>query len=189
MNRVRLIVVACLLPGTGFPASPGAAQAPLPRAGDIVLSRGTGLWSDLFARVNRRDRRFSHAGVVVAAGKQVAVVHAAADDDGTRGGVRLDAWESYASGARELALLRLGDRDAAARVAVAALAMHAEAPPFDFEFRLGDAAVYCGELAWRALTVALERDPLPRKPVVAGRPVVLIENFLLDVPELHAVER
>ncbi|MCB1844194.1 MAG: hypothetical protein KDI09_14635, partial [Halioglobus sp.] len=85
--------------------------------------------------------------------------------------------------------LRLDNRDAAERVARAALSMHAAALPFDFEFRLtNDRAVYCSELVWHALTTALQHDPLPNKPFIADRQVVLLENFLLDMPELHVVK-
>ncbi len=165
-----------------------AAATTEPRAGDFVLSRGEGIWSEIFAGLNRRDRRYSHVGVVVGEPGGLGVVHAASDDDGSNGTVRLDAWAEYAAAQREFVLLRLADRHAADRAAAAALELGAAAPPFDFDFRLADAAaVYCSELAWLALSTALGRDPIPNKPFIAGRQVVLVENFLLDVPELELI--
>lgn len=172
--------------GESVAAKP-AAYAPL--AGDIVLSRGSGFWSDVFAGLNRRDRRYSHAGIVVNDGGNLKVVHAAADDDGSNGSVRLDGFDRFTAEAQWFTLLRLDDRAAAGRMASAALSMHAAALPFDFEFKLtNERAVYCSELVWHALTTALHRDPLPNKPFIADRQAVLIENFLLDMPELHVVE-
>lgn len=174
---------------TALPCTVAAASAAAqPEAGDIVLRHGNGFWSRVFAGINRRDRRFSHAGVVVRDQDGLQVVHAEADETGAHGQVRLDDFESYTAGSRQFILLRLDDPAAAGRVARAALAMHAAALPFDFDFDLVDgAAVYCSELVWRSLVIALERDPLPDKPLLAGREAVLIENFLLDVPDLHAV--
>jgi hypothetical protein len=158
------------------------------RAGDVVLRQGTGLWSGLFARVNVRDRRFSHAGIVVGDGRRWRVVHAEADDLGRDGRVRLDDWEVFTAEVPRLAVLRLRDDAAAARAAEAALDLYAAALPFDFDFDLARLdAVYCTELVWRALGEGLGRDPLPVKSVLNGRETILVENFLLDVRELFPV--
>lgn len=191
MRRVRLAVLAALVAGAMAPPPvlpdlPPPSVEPAP--GDIVLRRGNGIWSRFFARLNRRDQRFSHVGVVVRHHGELKVAHAVADDDGTNGELRLDRLQDWRAAGRQFLLLRLDDRSAAARVADAARSMHASGPAFDFDFDLADsAAVYCSEFAWRALAAGLQRDPLPEKPVIGGRPVVLIENFLLDMPELQVV--
>lgn len=161
----------------------------VPRTGDVVLRHGAGFWGVLFARLNPRDRRFSHAGVVVRSGGRWQVVHAEAGDLGREGMVRLDTWEAFVSPASRIALLRLTDAAAAGRVADAALAMHRAGLLFDFDFNLLRAdAVYCSELVWRALSQGLGRDPLPVKTVLHGREVVLVENLLLDVADLRLVQ-
>src|SRR5690606_37314745 len=168
---VIAIGLAAALPAArapDVPAAPAVQAAP----GDIVLRRGDGFWSNFFARLNRRDRRFSHAGVVVREHGALRVVHAEADDSGANGRVRLDDYAAFTADGTGYVVLRLADREAAARLAEAASSMHAAALPFDLDFDLADpAAVYCSELVWRALSLALRRDPLPDKPVVAGRPV------------------
>lgn len=191
LRHVRSAVLAALVAGALAP-SPAVAGAPpaaaVPEPGDIVLRRGNGIWSGFFARLNRRDRRFSHVGVAVRDHGELKVVHAEADDDGADGEVRLDDFRAWTAAGRQFLVLRLDDRAAAARTADAALAMHAAVLPFDLDFDLDDpGAVYCSELAWRALAAGLGRDPLPEKPVVGGRPAVLIENFVLDMPELRVV--
>lgn len=200
MTRVRtslaiFAIASCLLLtlSTGFTTAgrsdnPALLQDVALQSGDVVLRHGNGLWSDLFARLNSRDTRFSHAGVVVHDGLTWYVVHAEADNLGRNGTVRMDEWAVFAEHAQQLALLRVSDSGAAARTAEAALAMHREALPFDFSFDLTRLdAVYCSELVWRALSQALQRDPLPEKPTLHGRAAVLVENLLLDLPELAVV--
>ena len=187
LRHLRAVLLATLAVG-----APAAASAELPAVsaepGDVVLRRGNGFWSGFFAGLTRRDGRFSHVGIVVRDGGELKVVHAEAEDNGADGKVRLTRLDDWTGAGREFAVLRLADPAAAARVAAAAQSMHAAALPFDLEFDLADAAaVYCSELAWRALALGLGRDPLPDKPLLGGRPVVLIENFLLDVPELRAI--
>lgn len=169
-----------------------ATPTPLPelQTGDVVLRHGHGLWSELFARLNRRDSRFSHAGIVVNDDSHWYVIHAEADNLGRNGTVRRDEWAVFSDQARHLAILRLDDSIAAARVAEAASSMHGDALPFDFSFDLTRVeAVYCSELVWRALSHGLQHDPLPDKPRVQGRDAVLVENLLLDMADLGLVYR
>lgn len=159
------------------------------RAGDVVLRHGHGLWSRLFAQLNRHDQRFSHAGIVVLdAQRQWRVVHAQVDDRTGSGHVRSQPWHEFVDRTTQVALLRVSDEKSAARIADAALAMHDDALAFDLTFDLSRTdAVYCSELVWRALIEATGHDPLPVKPRVNGREVVLIENLLHDIPDLAVV--
>ncbi len=184
---VNLIGAAPIVSG---PVAVAASTVPLHplRAGDVVLRQGTGIWSRLFARVNPRDRRFSHVGIVVQDGSHWRVVHAEADNLGRHGRVRLDDWNEFTSHVPRLAVLRLDDADAAVKAAQAALDMYTAALPFDFNFDLSRLeAVYCSELVWRALGAGLGHDPLPVKAVLNGRETILVENFLLDMEGLSAV--
>lgn len=196
MRRLTgVVLVAAALIGAGALVRVRAPAVPVPpslpawfmRDGDVVLRGGAGLWSATFARLNTRDRRFSHAGVVVNTPDGWQVLHAQADDFGRHGRVRLDSWADFAA-APALALLRADDPGVAARTARAAWAIHASDPAFDLDFDLSDASrVYCTELVWLALREALGADPLARKPLVRGRPAVLTDNLLHDVAELHLV--
>jgi hypothetical protein len=161
-----------------------------PQPGDVVLRQGDGVWSRFFAGLNRRDRRFSHAGIVIRTDHGWQVVHAEADDLGRDGRVRADAWTVFVGRAADVAVLRLSDPGQQERLAVAAAALARAGLGFDLDFRLDTPdRVYCTELVWRALGEVLGHDPLPNKPQLAGRPVVLVENLLLDVPELTVVRR
>lgn len=174
--------------GSGAIAEDSLSVSVPPRSGDVVLRQGTGFWSVVFANLNRQDRRFSHVGIVVREERRWRVIHAEADNLGRHGAVRIDDWNDFVAGVARVAMLRLEDTAAAARAADTAWHMYRDTLPFDLRFDLEDAeAVYCTELAWRALSHALGRDPLPDKPVIQGREVVLVENFLLDIPELKRI--
>ncbi len=185
-----IVIVAAAIAGSDDWGKGDDAHFSLPlQVGDIVLRKGTGFWGVLFARVNPRDSRFSHAGIVVEDGGRWRVVHAEADNFGADGRVRLDDWHEFVYGVSRLAVLRLEDQAAAGRTADAALDMYRAGMAFDFDFNLARSdAVYCTELVWRSLMQALGRDPLPVKPLVNGREVVLVENFLLDIADLTLVE-
>lgn len=188
------LVVLCVASLAGAVPTPKPVAAVVPvapdwplRPGDVVLRGGSGLWSGVFARLNRHDTRFSHAGVVVRVDDSWHVVHVLADDLGRNGRVQREPWADYARAPR-LAVLRVDDAAAGARMARAAADMLAQGAGFDFDFDLTDAQrVYCTELVWRALREALGEDPLSDKPRVNGRPAVLVENLLHDIPALRLV--
>lgn len=190
-SALALCLLATLFAGFTTAERPALSEASRTwtlQPGDVVLRHGSGLWSSIFARLNSRDTRFSHAGIVVRDGADWYVIHAEADDFGRNGTVRRDAWDVFAGQARQLAVLRVRGAGAAERTAEAAATMHRDALPFDFSFDLTRLdAVYCSELVWRALSEALQRDPLPHKPRLHGRAAVLVENLLLDLPELDMV--
>lgn len=184
---VGLLLALVLTTATSTARHTGHPTPPL-QSGDVVLRHGNSLWSSVFAQLNSRDRRFSHAGVVIGDGFRWYVIHAEADNLGRYGQVRMDEWEIFSRDAQRLAILRLNDVSAADRTADAALSMYHHTLPFDFSFDLTRLdAVYCSELVWRALMEALQHDPLPEKAVVHGRNAVLVENLLLDVPGLSVV--
>jgi hypothetical protein len=102
----RIAAVACVIlwyvspmvaPARAGVVAVQSIDIPL-RAGDVVLSHGHGLWSRLFAQLNRRDQRFSHAGILILdAQRQWRVVHAEVDDRTGSGRVRIDACAARAA--------------------------------------------------------------------------------------------
>lgn len=125
----------------------------------------------LFARVNKTDRRFSHAGMMIS---PTEVVHVEQDADG---GVRAQTIDAFRAQSVDFMVLRPPPTfDAAA--ATALLQNHLDHhTAFDDLFSLGDhSKVYCTELVWLALAAGgLNVADLS---VVNGRAAVLPEDFL-----------
>lgn len=144
-------------------------------AGDIVCRYRGGLWSETFRNMSRRERRFSHAGVVVEGGGRMWVVHAEADDRSGTGRVRRDLFRDFVAQARDFAVYRAA-RPAEVRRRIAERAAAFEGAPFDRGFDLATAgAVYCTELVWRCVNEAAGAEVIGTTGV-AGRRIVTLDD-------------
>lgn len=148
------------------------------RAGDLVLRRGNGLWSDFICGKNPRDGRFSHIGILAGEGADFFVVHADCNSAG-QGSVRKEPLADFLRESRRVGVFRLRERDGAdcARRAEAFLGL-----PFDWKFDLDDAgAIYCTELIFRAVSgaagTARETDFAAGTIDVGGRRILSVDAF------------
>ena len=123
------------------------------RTGDVVCRAGTGMWSDFFRMFSPRDRRFSHAGIVlVEQDGKVFVIHAEADDFTAVGKVYQQPLERYVRNSRAAVVFRLQSphpvlEDPA--LAAAAIRQYLSCP-FDAAFDLKTPkSLYCTELVYR----------------------------------------
>lgn len=178
------MLLAALHPGAAhriLEAEPSCLEAqagvlPELRSGDLVFRTGR----DLMARIvlsRGEGTRFSHVGLIRRGAAGLEVIHAIPDEEGCRGGVRVEPLTAFAtaSAARDLGFYRLEalDAEAAARVADRALSQCGK--PFDGGFCYqDDREVYCTELVLKALAPertghleAMEplRVPLVQEPV------------------------
>jgi|GEM_PF-3767615 len=161
-----------------FPARCSTATAL--REGDLVFRRGQGLWSEVFAEASAHDRRFSHVGVLLRAGGSWQVAHASAEDLTGVGGAATEPLGAFLRDASafeirrpRLEAVQLGRFVAMLRGAVR------DRIPFDTGFSLATPdRVYCTELIWQAWTRATGADPLPRKSLWRGQPIVSIEDVI-----------
>lgn len=201
--RKKIAAAALLLAGAAAtgPAVPGDSRAtgppPLPAAmtpgvakflaqatlepGDIVFRRAPGLWGDMAAAFSTRERRFSHAGIVVRQGGAILIVHAAGDPTARSGRVIAEPVASFFAGVADAAAYRLRQpRATRARIAAAAGRYAREARPFDTEFSLVDAAaLYCTELVWRAVREGADLDIAPRR-IAMGRAYIAADDLYLN---------
>ena len=156
----------------------GTAWAGELRTGDIVLLGNASAWGFVARRFADGDDRWSHAGMVLREGQQVAVVHM--DGSPVGGHIRLEAVAAFTAHARHVRVVRPG-LSARQRTRVGDwLRGHVDrGTVFDIRFRLDDAgAMYCSELVWRALdevSMTPGADSLPR---LAGRVYVPVDRLL-----------
>ena len=122
--------------------------------GDIILRYGNGLWSPVFRNVSRRDKRFSHAGIVVREGGAACVVHASAADLTGVGKVSWETVEDFLAASADYAVYRLAIPDLV-RQRIAANARSYLGLSFDTLFDLSDTSrLYCTELVMQAVNEA-----------------------------------
>lgn len=124
--------------------------------GDLLLRRGTDLLAGIVL-ASSDEARFSHVGVVVLIDGGLEVVHASPPANPGDAGVRREGVDSFAApeNAIDIAVYRAQGLDPAARSRIRQYVLSQIGKPFDYAFRLSDdSALYCTELALRALEQA-----------------------------------
>lgn len=138
------------------------------RDGDIIFREGNGIWSSLIEECSRRDKRYSHVGILFFADGQWQVIHSEADGFLNKEGVFIEPAASFIRNCKAFAVYRLKDRKAAAQ-----LSRHAKKylnTPFDFSFELEDESkIYCTELIYLAMRDAGSELPAYYHPDLKRR--------------------
>lgn len=165
--------------------------------GDIILRTGSGLWSDSVIACSLRDKRFSHAGILVYENDRWMVIHSEADGFiGNKEGVFIESAVSFFNANEKFAICRLKDQDKAALVTV-----HAKKYlniPFDFSFVMEDhSRIYCTELIYLVLrdvgiTLKTYIHPALKKRIIpvdsCTDPEIFDEILLIDKNDLHLLK-
>lgn len=171
-----------VLSGSAPPLSPevAAAIARVAQPGDLVLRRGTGVWSELASAFSRHDGRFSHVGVIAAETDQV--IHAIGDPLDGQGVVKREPLSDFLGRATDAGLYRLSLTPEQRASFVHEVDRHARAAtPFDADFSLDTQdALYCTELVWHAVRSVTRRDMTPRKSRAMGRDYIGLDDLLLS---------
>lgn len=174
ITALMLLLWSATLVADHFVISP---RVPL-RNGDIVLRHGTGVWSERIRLANRRDTRYSHAGVIVMKSGVPYVIHADMDDTTMAGSVVEIPLAQFLKESKADAVYRYASATPAQADAIAAEAKRHMGKPFDRDFDLTtDSRLYCTELVWLSVNKALRAEVI--KPgVLGGRAVVRPEDCL-----------
>jgi ABC-type sugar transport system substrate-binding protein len=150
------------------------------REGDVVFKNGGGVWGSLAARFSENDDGYGHVGIVsLRPDGEVIVIHAGGDPVTRNGRVQESEFDKFLGAAKGAALYRphLDDASAARALTYAQDAVRRNAP-FDAAFSLEtENALYCTELIWRALSVALGEDAVPEKSERSGKIYVAIDDL------------
>ena len=123
----------------------------LVKTGDVICRAGNGIWSDLAKELSIREKRFSHAGVIlVAPDGSITVIHAEANDYTGFGSVQEQPLVQFLCGGEETMIFRL--RKQFNTVEFERCARHYLGYPFDFKFDLQTTdRLYCTEFVYRVL--------------------------------------
>ena len=128
--------------------------------GDLVFRRDNGVWSWFFIQASKREKRFSHVGIVLDGGKNPIIVHADASELTGIGCVRKQNWAGFFSESVDGALYRYyGTRHV--RVRIAAEACKRLGVPFDTGFDMSSTnKLYCSELVREAVNGATSYETI-----------------------------
>jgi hypothetical protein len=199
--QAAILALALVLAADGLEGV-GAAQAARERAfaeavlaaaepGDIIFISAGGTWSEFARFLSRREKLYSHVGVIAKGRDGLVVIHAGGNPLQTEAGVHADTVGFFMAAVTRVGLYRMPEALRGRFLAYVRGASERRLP-FDNGFSLDTAdRLYCTELIWRGLTAALGADPIADKPSSLGTPYVALDDvsrlpFLTPVPLRHA---
>ncbi len=139
-------------PRSGSNYALSAEETALLQDGDIILRRGSGMVSDMIAKLLNEDHDLSHCGVVARRNGNFYVVHAVSNSLSEVDGMQVHPLGRFVAQSKpgSVVVTRLRtdhDRSGISRRAVHYLKQEV---PFDHHFDLADSSkIYCSELIWR----------------------------------------
>ena len=129
------------------------------QSGDIVLRRGIGAESTLLAMMNRKDKTYSHCGIVMVEDGYPFVYHSIGGEDNPDARLRRDSASFFFSPVHNLAIAIVRydyDSVKVGRLRDIVGAYYKQRPRFDMKFDLAtDSELYCSEFVYKAVNRAV----------------------------------
>lgn len=158
--------------------------------GDIVMRRGDGVISGLFARIASKDQKFSHAGIVVSASPEVIVAHVIGTGASGRAEFRTESISHFLAPhcANEFSIHRLQlsgiCRD---RIDPYFRTLKFSNIIFDEDFDLStDDEQYCSELIYKCLVSVTGNAGVMSLSEAGGRMYVSFDDLTRDTQTLFS---
>ncbi len=130
----------------------------LVKAGDIVFRRGADAISDMFCKMNQKDRTFSHLGIVLPHADSIMVYHSIGGEDNPDEKIRVEPFKSFVTPSYNSALgyIRLPLTTPQLKTLETIVKQwHAQQRTFDMKFDLvSDEKLYCAEFVYKAYRLA-----------------------------------
>lgn len=160
------------------------------KTGYIVLRTGLGADSYLLAQMNRKDKTFSHCGIVMVEQGYPFVYHSIGGEDNPDERLRRDSASFFFSPLHNegLAVIQYDyEADKITELQKVVYQYYKERPKFDLKFDLKtDDKLYCAEFVYKAVNKATN-DPLYIKTTsVLGCTFVGIDDLFVN-PHAHVV--
>ncbi|HEX5001922.1 MAG TPA: YiiX/YebB-like N1pC/P60 family cysteine hydrolase [Bacteroidia bacterium] len=126
--------------------------------GDVVLRSGKGFISDMMRNTSMKEKRFSHAGLIIILNNEPQVVHCIASEQDPEGGIVIQPLADFVSPAenKSFAIYRYPITDNIRRQVRKSVLRYSSAHvTFDKSFDLStDNALYCSEFVYKVLETA-----------------------------------
>ena len=146
------------------------------RRGDLVFRRDNGVWSWFFISASSRERRYSHAGIIVSGGDSPVIIHSDANEGTGCGCVRKQGWKDFFAESLDGAVYRL-NVSPAERLAVAEEAELRLGVPFDSGFDMENTnKLYCTELLRVSVNAACKKNVIDSTSLANGNRLIAIDD-------------
>ncbi len=160
------------------------------RSGYIVLRMGLGADSRLLAQMNRKDKSYSHCGIVMVENGYPFVYHSIGGENNPDERLRRDSAKFFFSPVYNTAIAVVQydlDSIKIAELGKVVRAYYKQRPKFDMKFDLRtDDKLYCSEFVSKALNKAAHDTAYIGTTSVAGMRFVGIDNLFVT-PHAHII--
>jgi Permuted papain-like amidase enzyme, YaeF/YiiX, C92 family len=153
--------------------------------GDIIYRLGNTYYSSYFRDFSKRDRKYSHTGIVVkySENDSIYVIHAEADDHTGIGEVRKESIASFLKDAMDWGVYRWHCSGLIKQDFVTwASHYHQLKIPFDMAFDCSDSsAFYCTELVAHCINNAFKKEIIRANTIHNSKPFIALDDtYLID---------
>lgn len=153
-------------------------------SGDVLLRMGMGVHSYILSHLNRKDKRYSHCGIVRIENGYPFVYHALGGEDNPDARLRRDSACRFLNPNQNsaFAIVRY-DLDSSQVVALSdsVIAVYKARPHFDLAFDLStDTALYCTEFAYKVINSATNDSSFIPCSHAGDRAFVGTDNLYLN---------
>ena len=156
--------------------------------GDLICRLGNGFFSGYFQRLNGKDCRFSHIGILSCEGDSVFVYHSEASELTGVGQVMKTPFEEFAKDALEWEIFPFGDSVVGAEVVKRAEFYRRKSTPFDLDFDLSnDSALYCTELVAKCVNLSFGKDTILPTGGINGLRYYSVDDVLLILKDKRVI--
>ena len=154
------------------------------REGYLVLRMGLGADSRLLAQMGRKNRSYSHCGIVMIENGYPFVYHSIGGENNPDERLRRDSAKFFFSPVYNMSLAVVQyDLNASqlAELGNVVRAYYRQRPKFDMKFDLGtDDKLYCSEFVYKAVNKAVDDTAYIKPTKVAGRRFVGIDDLFIN---------
>jgi hypothetical protein len=154
------------------------------KTGNIVLRSGRGADSYMLSQMNRRDKTYSHCGIVMIEHGYPFVYHCIGGEDVPDARLRRDSAKVFFSSLHNdgIAIVQYNfNENNLANLKRVVNRFYQAKPKFDLKFDLAtDDALYCSEFVYKALNEAMNDTSYIRPSRVLGKAFVGIDDLFMN---------
>lgn len=160
------------------------SAASLVKSGDVLLRSGIGADSYMLARMNLKDKTYSHCGIVLFENGYPFVYHAIGGEDNPDERLRRDSIQFFLSPEHNkgFAIARYNCRSSdIRRIGQTVHNIYRQHPRFDMKFDLAtDDYLYCTEFVYKALNRAMNDTGYIKTTSFLGHVFVAVDNLFIN---------
>ena len=154
------------------------------RSGNVLLRTGLGADSYMFAQMNRKDKTYSHCGIVMVENGFPFVYHAIGGEDNPDQRLRRDSAHVFLSPLHNqgFGVVAFDFKKEETRKLVEVVHQFYKArPKFDMNFDLNtDDALYCSEFVYKSLTKATADAAFIKATTALGKTYIGIDDLFIN---------